>query len=118
MFYVCINYQNVHFRPNDVSMTNPFNLYLCGSLGTIGIILLCKKINRLPIVTFLGKYSIMTLCTHTITIRFSYALFHMFTENSILLVVLTMMSTAIISYFTIPLLLKYIPYFTAQKDLL
>lgn len=39
-------------------------VYLSGLLGTSGVLLLSYAIGRLPVISYIGRYSIIVLCTH------------------------------------------------------
>lgn len=91
--------------------------YLCGVSGTIMILLIAKFIKRLPLISFWGRYSIMILCTHfPIATAVSLLLSRILSGTPLLLSTLAL--TLCICHFLIPLLKKYLPYFTAQKDLI
>ena len=82
------------------------------------IMLICKKIKKMSIVSFLGRYSIITLSIHGPIIHFvspvvSRYIHNDWAETSVLL----LLTLAICVLFT-PILLKIIPQLVAQKDLL
>ena len=96
-----------------------YGLYIGGVSGTICILMMAKYLKKLPIVSYIGRYSIIVLSTHLLYIFFARNLFYQlnipqerFIVNTILFVVVV-----IISIPTIAILRKYLPYCFAQKDL-
>lgn len=91
--------------------------YLCGISGTIMVLLIAKFIKRLPLVSFWGRYSIIILCIHfPIATVISGLLSRVLSGTPLLLA--TLFLTLCLCHFLIPVLKKYLPYFTAQKDLI
>lgn len=82
--------------------------------SVIAILLLCKTIKRLPIVSYCGRYSIILLCTHHLYYRPLLLLFSKIapTYSNYLTFVLTLFLCII----SIPILKRYMPQFCAQKD--
>ena len=50
---------------------NIFQVYIAAFAGIFMIMLICKKIKRISIVSYLGRYSIITLSIHGPTIHFA-----------------------------------------------
>ena len=97
---------------------NIFQVYTAAFAGIFMIMLICKKIKRMSIVSYLGRYSIITLSIHGPIIHFvspvvSHYIHNGWAEASVLL----LLTLAICVLFT-PILLKIIPQLVAQKDLL
>lgn len=77
--------------------------------GIATLIFLCQRINHLPYISYVGRYSIIVLVTHEPLIRIMsffpnvglYATFAIIAASYILI---------------IPFMRKYLPYVTAQKD--
>jgi len=102
---------------NTFSIEAVWVVYLCGISGTIMILLVSKFIKHLPLVSFWGRYSIMILCTHfPIATAISAVLSRVLAGVPLLLA--TLVLTMCVCHFLIPVLKKYLPYFTAQKDLI
>ena len=105
------------YRVNRFTI-NPFWQYVCGVSGTLGIIFLAKIIRHIPFVTYWGRYSIMILVTHGMVLKVIAPL--------VLKAHLPMTVTIIVSFvilmfsyqLLIPLMKKYLPYVTAQKDVI
>ncbi len=94
---------------------NALLIYLLSSVSAVALLGVCKAIVRVPIISYIGKYSIVILCTHLI---FAKAIFLFASainwECSNFLVFIIVM---IISTISTPLFVKYAPYIVAQKDL-
>ncbi len=82
----------------------------------LALLLLCKMIRRLPLISYIGRYSIIVLCTHYL-IMVAVSKFFNLTGIPINI----WLSFAIVisgSILMIPICKKLIPWFTAQKDLI
>lgn len=105
------------YRVNRFTI-NPFWQYVCGMTGTLGIIFTAKVIKHIPFVTYWGRYSIMILVTHSLILKIltpAILKLHLPMELTVLLVLVVLM----FSYqFLIPLMQRYLPYVTAQKDVI
>ena len=105
------------YRVNSFSI-NPFWQYVCGMTGTLGIIFIAKVINHVPFVTYWGRYSIMILVTHSLLLKVitpPILKAHLPMSITVMLVLAILM----FSYqLLIPLMKKYLPYVTAQKDVI
>ena len=97
---------------------NPFWQYICGITGTLGIIFTAKVIQHIPFVTYWGRYSIMILLTHALLLKFYSPLILKLHFPIPITVVVILMITMFSYQFIIPLMKKYLPYVTAQKDLI
>lgn len=120
---VAIFMQRFDLYTNSMQYCSIYSLYVCGIAGSLGTLSLAKLFHKLPFLSYLGRYSIIILCTHMIpgSYLFLFAplkvffciqssfLFHLF-----LLIVLLILEYTVI----IPIFKKYLPYFTAQKDLI
>lgn len=104
-------------KPDNDSLGGAIATYIMGACSVIFILLICKMIKKLPVISYFGRYSIIILCTHHLVYRPIKIVVSKFAEpeySSWIVLVLTMSA----SLFIIPLCIKYIPYFTAQKDLI
>lgn len=105
------------YRINSFSV-NIITLYLCGILGTLGVIFISKKIKRIPFISFMGRYSIMILCSHQVVILLIRQFVEKLNLGDIPSVGILFVITSIISYLLIFPMKKFLPYVTAQKDIL
>lgn len=81
-----------------------------------GALLACKGIGRLPLISYMGRYSIITLCVHYIIICIGANVetkIHGTWGGWHLAAIATVLSLALT-----PLLIRYAPKFTAQTNLL
>lgn len=93
--------------------------YFVAVTSVLAILFLCKMIGRLPIVSYAGRYSIVILCVHHMIYR---------PANIVLKSVAggefcgfywcVFFITLGLSLSFIPLCIRYIPWFVAQKDLI
>ena len=91
--------------------------YFVAFCSVLALLLLCKKIKHIPFISYLGKYSIIILCTHHLIYRpIKLIAVDYFSGYSLGFIIFGV--TIAISYFLIPLCIKYIPCFVAQKDFL
>lgn len=118
IFIICMLI--VAFLAEDNSMRsnrydNPYLYHITAMCGVIGILAICKKIGRIPLVAALyGRYSIIVLGTHPLLInpirRFSI----LFVGGSSLF---TFTMVALAEMAVVPLFVKLFPYFCAQKSI-
>lgn len=91
--------------------------YLKSLMMILAVILICKRIKRLPVISFCGRYSIVILGIHAIYIQIAYHIpnwiGHSSFENWIQFLFVLFMSIV-----SIPIFIKIFPYFTAQKNLI
>ena len=55
---------------------NPYTIHLLSFIGTLFILLLSNRIGKIRFVSYVGRYSLIVLCTHLFFIRIFYHLFH------------------------------------------
>ena len=114
--YVGENY----FFSNTYSSPLPL-LYISGFSGTLAILLLSSVVKWLPVISYIGRYSIIVLCTHMVIVTLLVAALHFFPEiqqrdlaHSLIFLGLTIAYSVGCCW----LLSRYLPWFTAQKDLI
>lgn len=109
IFYVSNNY--------EVSI---WSLYIGGALGVYAVLTLAKAIKRLPVISYLGRYSIVVLITH-------YPIIYLFPKNWNRMLfrgfegwcaVEELVLLACIEVPIIALCTHYLPWIFAQKDLI
>ena len=105
---------------HDFIIMDFLTFYLCGVAGTVFIIILSAFIHHLPLISYLGRYSIIIVLTHGLFVRVGTPLIirmsHSLTEGYAVFVFWILMS---LSYLVIiPIVRFCLPYFTAQKPLL
>ena len=104
-------------RTNNYS-GNIFQVYIAAFAGIFMIMLLCKKVKRLRIVSYLGRYSIITLSIHGPILHFLWPLVARYIHNEWAQAIALLLITLSICILLTPIFLKVIPQMVAQKDLL
>lgn len=102
----------ISFLENEIH-GNLIIVYITSAAMVIGTLLLCKQIGRLPVISYIGRYSIIPLGVHWVLIHYINKIVPTLPHSALVNFVLTV----VISICLIPVFLKYFPYFTAQKDL-
>lgn len=110
-------YDRLSFRMNEFDV-NAFSVYACGILGAMGTLFLSKRIKHLPFVSTMGRYSIMVLCSHQIIMLALHLAIKQYDINNWYGVWIVFVITSVISYLLISPMKKFLPYVTAQKDIL
>jgi fucose 4-O-acetylase-like acetyltransferase len=93
--------------------------YMTAVLAVSGALMLCKAINRLPVVSYIGRYSIIVLGTHMIVMPFV----QLWLNSTDILIgstnycLIAGFATLAVCLLLIPLFLRFAPQFTAQKDI-
>ena len=93
-------------------------VYPLGIIGTLAILSISRIVGLLSIVSYLGRYSIIVLCTHAYCINALTGILSNHLTNKPLILFLVFIITSFISIPVIALCKKYLPWFTAQKDLI
>ncbi len=88
----------------------------CSSV--VALLLLCKCLKRLPVVSYIGRYSIIPLCLHHLVYRPLQLLLREIPfleeyENCAVALL-----TIVICMAFIPLCVRFLPYVTAQRDII
>ena len=97
---------------------NIFQFYIAAFAGIFMIMLLCKKFKKIPVISYLGRYSVITLGIHGPILHFINPLISRYIHNEWLLAIFLLVLTLIICIAATPFFLKVIPEVVAQKDLL
>ena len=97
---------------------NPFVFYIRGITGTLCILYLSKAIVRLPFISYIGRYSIMILLTHLLVLAVISMIINRFIHNADWAYFITVCITLASYIVIIPLMKRFLPYVTAQKDVL
>lgn len=96
---------------------NAFVLYFCGITGIMSVIFLAKVLSRIPILPYIGRYSLVLLVIHMPLKLPLFNLVGHFNLPDYLLLTIVMSILILIDFILIPLLNKYIPQFIGQKKL-
>ncbi len=92
--------------------TNYLRFIIAQAGGLYVFFYFCYLIKRIPFISYLGRYSIVLLCTHAIML---YLCRHVFFISDPYMKFALIIATAPL---LIWVLTKYLPHFTAQKDLI
>lgn len=115
LLYYLFDKPFIEFWDNTIS-GNLIQNYLLSLIFVTGVLLICKKIKWLPVISYIGRYSIIVLVMHQIVLQamktfepylLGYGINYIY-----------FIFTFGISWVSIPILRKYLPQFTAQKDLI
>jgi fucose 4-O-acetylase-like acetyltransferase len=103
----------------NIYEANAWITYSCAFSGVLCILAIAKTINYIPIISYFGRYSIMLLVTHIPLSSVILPKFYKIGINNGLLASLLFVTVIALSYLVwIPIMKRYLPYVTAQKDLL
>lgn len=93
-------------------------IHLTALAAVVGLLLVCKEISWLPIISYIGRYSIISLGLHRILIlnlRWSHISWLGIRRLDGLMLYLVVV---ILCWIAIPVCRRVVPYLTAQRDLL
>ena len=109
----------IGFARNEYNV-HLLSLYIGGIAGTMCVLLLSKFLGHLPIVSYIGRYSIVVLLTHLLylfVIRNLLYQARISQDNRIDINIAVFVVIILLSLPTIKFCVKYLPYCFAQKDL-
>lgn len=114
----------VYIQPDiQFFYTNTLHGGITGYIGSatlvVALLLLCKMINSLPVISYIGKYSIITLLTHWLFMTVHETILKAAISEEVIgfhwyVTILTVLSCLI----AVPICIRFIPWFVAQKDIL
>ena len=108
----------VDYSTNFISPKAFFTAHICGVSGTLLVLLIAKYFRHSPLISFWGRYSIMILCSHVLFITLFGKITKYFNLPIIPSFLLVFILTMTICHILIPVMKRYLPYVTAQKDLI
>lgn len=97
---------------------NIFVNYIGSFTCVIAVLLLCKMLKHLPVVSYCGRYSIILLCLHHMIYRPVTLGLRVSGIEDVYIPYISAIITVALCVAMIPLCLKFIPMFIAQKDLI
>lgn len=112
LFVVFLFARNAEFNFN--LFANKLTVYPCGILGAFSVLIISKCIGKIPCISYWGRYSIIILSTHYFFIYLMDYTLPSSLNNWFICLLLIMAPYFLI----IPVFVRYLPYVTAQKDLL
>lgn len=118
VLYTYIHGCDVNYMSNTYHKVTPWTMYSGGIMGTLFIIYVSKTIKDIPIISYCGRYSIMILVTHYPLIKLIKPIIERWNIPTWRTIFIIWLVLLFISLLIIPLFKKYIPQFTAQKDII
>lgn len=115
--YFFAGHYSLKFNKYD-SVIAALCVYPCGFLGTMGVFFVAKAINKIPVISWWGRYSIMILVTHKMLYEMFYPICTMIGLNGKWNLALNLLLTLSSYFILIPFMKKFMPHVTAQKDLI
>lgn len=120
MIYTMGENDNIFYAANRYTDVGIVRLYMSGFAGSFFIVLLSKFIVKIPIVSYIGRYSIVVLITHQFYLFVIRNILYQINapQDSIWVSLGVFILVVLISLPTIKYGIKYFPYCFAQKELL
>lgn len=87
-------------------------------LMVLALLMVCKRLRWLPVLSYIGRYSIVVLGLHWIYLDWSFRLYHFFTghDPDDSMMVARFVLTVVLCWVSIPLFTRLFPSLTAQRD--
>ena len=111
LFSIDVNYQKNMFEGNFL------NVYLSGIFGCFFVICFSKLIRKIAFVKFIGKYSLIVLCTHQLVLQGVLPIVKRLEKGNWVTIFLTLMIVLSCYVFIVPIMKKNLPVFIGQKSL-
>ena len=108
----------VDYKSNTFSDKAYLTAYPCGIVGTLMVLTIAKLVNKLPLVSYWGRYSIIVLCTHMPIYQALGRVLDYVGITGGWGFVVDFLGTMLIELAVIPFCIRFLPYVTAQKDVL
>jgi len=106
---------NIGMRTNSYD-GNIFQVYASAFAGIFAIMLIGKQFKKAPVISYLGRYSVITLGVHAFILHFAHKVFDSRIHNEWILAFTMLFVTLGISLALTPIIVKIMPQFVAQKD--
>lgn len=104
--------------PNNYGHQNFMQYYFNGICGTIAVLLLCKQIKYLPVISYIGRYSIIFLCIHQTLVGHVTNIVARYVSGALVVELIVIAIIVCIGLVTTVFMTTYLPWFCAQKDVL
>lgn len=124
IIFICLSVALIHFFNHGKlsilsnsygGMSGVLQLYPYGIIGTLCVLSFSRITGKIPFISFVGRYSIIVLCTHYFAMELSN---YLLSQTAIYNMPVMFLLTTLICALAIPVFKKYLGYFTAQKDLI
>lgn len=96
---------------------NIFQMYGCGLAGVILVLMISEKLGRLPLISYWGRYSLIILVLHRPLIEPVLHLIKRLCLPEIATALSVLLLVMLVFPIIIPIMCKFCPYITGQKDL-
>ena len=110
--------RHVDYSTNTFGDVPFLTVYGCGLTGVFSIIFFSKAIKNIPYISYIGRYSIMLLCTHFIIVTYLNVFLKKFISSDWTIMSINLVVSISLYSIIIPFMKKYMPYVTAQKDII
>ncbi|WP_405607802.1 acyltransferase family protein [Polaribacter sp. Asnod1-A03] len=98
---------------------NYFVIVLTAIIGIFSHFLICVKINKIKIINFLGKNSLIILGTHQVLIVLFKLILNQFSFlNNVSALIINLLCIVVIEIFIINFLNRFLPHFVGGKDII
>lgn len=110
---------NIHptlfFHDREIS-GNIFAIIFLPLTSVVALLMLCKAIKRIPVISYFGRYSIIPLCIHHLIYRPVQLVVARFVPLEDGGTYIVAAATVLLCLASIPIFVKHLPYVTAQKE--
>lgn len=118
MFYIYLFSHGLSFKQNKWEMEDFIPLYTCGVVGSLGIISLSRILEKSRLLKYYGENSLIILCLQMPVIQVMNIIVKQLSLNEMWEFLLTFVFVMIAFLFVIPIMNKYLPWFTGKKNLI
>ncbi len=118
-FYDKLNGTGVIVYGSNTFDINILSIYIGGLAGTYCVLMISKYLKYVPILSYIGRYSIVVLLTHLLYLFIIRNILYQLSipQEDIILNVLVFVVVLMLEIPTIKFCIRYLPYFFAQKDI-
>lgn len=89
---------------------SPFHYFLGSFSGSFAIICICAYIGRIPVVTFLGRESMIVLCVHGYVVNLVTLLLKKFPVDLMASSIIALILVTLSFYILVPFFRQYLPW--------
>lgn len=120
--FIGISFVVMYFIASGIGMRtnsydgNIFQVYTSAFAGIFAIMLIGKQFKKAPVISYLGRYSVITLGAHAFILHIAHKVFDNRIHNEWALAFTILFVTLGICLAITPVLLKIAPQFVARKD--
>lgn len=111
----------LHHHINTFSEGFPLIYYLFTAVFIVSVIFLCKFIQKIPLINYLGRYSIIVLITHVLIIYIANGILSRLPFKDIYEEYIPILDIVIVCFsmlLVVPICKRFLPYICAQKEVI